>query len=94
MYYGFKFIVNKLKNHESVPAVLEKNSIPKIKLDKSINHPESIDKIKRFEPDLMVSILGNEIFKKPVIEIASGGCLNLHTSLLPKYRGIMPTFWV
>ena len=51
-------------------------------------------KIKVFKPDLLVSILGNEIFRKPIINLAPLGCINLHTSLLPKYRGLIPTFWV
>jgi len=38
--------------------------------------------------------LGNQIFKKQIIELAPKGCINLHTALLPKYRGLMPTFWV
>ena len=50
--------------------------------------------IKNYSPDLLISIGGNEIFKKPLINLAKYGCLNLHTSLLPKYRGLMPTFWV
>ena len=45
-------------------------------------------------PDLLISIQGNEIFKKPIIDLAPKGCLNLHTALLPKYRGLMPSFWV
>ena len=53
-----------------------------------------IDIIKKFKPDLLVSILGNEIFKKPIIDLAAKGCINLHTALLPKYRGLMPSFWV
>ena len=43
---------------------------------------------------MLVSILGNEIFKKPIINLAKKGCINLHTALLPKYRGLMPSFWV
>ncbi len=42
----------------------------------------------------MVSILGNQIFKNNIIKLAPKGCINLHTALLPKYRGLMPTFWV
>ncbi|MDB3938464.1 formyltransferase family protein [Flavobacteriaceae bacterium] len=41
-----------------------------------------------------MSILGNQIFKKPLIDLAPKGCINLHTALLPEYRGLMPTFWV
>ena len=32
--------------------------------------------------------------KKQIFNLAPKGCLNLHTALLPKYRGLMPTFWV
>jgi methionyl-tRNA formyltransferase len=46
-----------------------------------------------YSPDLLVSIQGNEIFKKSIIKLAKKGCINLHTALLPKYRGLMPTFW-
>jgi methionyl-tRNA formyltransferase len=42
----------------------------------------------------LISILGNQIFKNEIINLAPKGCINLHTSLLPKYRGLMPTFWV
>jgi len=42
----------------------------------------------------LVSILGNQIFKNNIIKLAPKGCINLHTALLPKYRGLMPTFWV
>ena len=43
---------------------------------------------------MLISILGNQIFKHDIINLAPNGCINLHTSLLPKYRGLMPTFWV
>ena len=45
-------------------------------------------------PEILISVAGNEIFKKPLINLAPLGCLNLHTALLPKYRGLMPSFWV
>ena len=65
-----------------------------ISLNSSINSKESLDKISSYKPDLLVSILGNQIFKTDLINLAPKGCINLHTALLPKYRGLMPTFWV
>ena len=50
-----------------------------------INSNESVEKIKKYQPELLISILGNQIFKDPIINLAPKGCLNLH-SLLPKYR--------
>lgn len=43
---------------------------------------------------MLVSTAGNQIFKKSLIELAPKGCLNFHTALLPKYRGLMTSFWV
>ena len=93
IFYSFKFIFSKLFK-KSVHKVFFENKIKIIKLNNSINTEESIKKIKSLNPDLLVSILGNEIFKKPLLNIAPKGCINLHTSLLPKYRGLMPSFWV
>jgi len=94
IYYSIRFILNAFRTSTSLDFVLKKNSIKKIQLNKSINHKESIELIKSYKPDLLISILGNEIFKKPIINLAKQGCLNLHTALLPKYRGLMPSFWV
>lgn len=94
MHYGFKFIKNKFDKRKNIKRFLSVNSITEISLDKHINHQESIEKIEKFKPDLLISILGNQIFKKQIINLAPKGCLNLHTALLPIYRGLMPTFWV
>ena len=93
IYYATKFIKSKFDKSKQIDSVLKANNIPKITLNKSINERESVDIIKSYNPDLLISILGNEIFKKPIINLAPKGCLNLHTALLPKYRGLMPTFW-
>jgi methionyl-tRNA formyltransferase len=92
-YYALKFIVSKVFN-KSINTFLKDNGITAIELRSSINSNHSIETIKSFKPDLLVSILGNQIFKKPLLDLAPKGCINLHTALLPKYRGLMPTFWV
>lgn len=94
LHYSFKFIGSKLDAGKKIDTVLQRYGIEKIVLDKPINLPESVATIKRYNPDLLISILGNQIFKEPIINLAPKGCLNLHTALLPKYRGLMPTFWV
>ena len=92
--YTIKYLNRYANPKKSIKRILEKHKIPIISLKRAINHKESIELISKFSPDLLISILGNEIFKKPIIELASKGCLNLHSALLPKYRGLMPTFWV
>lgn len=93
-YYSYKFLKSKMRAENSVAKVLEINDIPLIKIEGNINSTESRAKLKEFQPDLLVSIGGNQIFKKPLLELATYGCVNLHTALLPKYRGLMPSFWV
>lgn len=93
IYYSLKFIYSKVFKQSINSFLLEKN-IPNIHLNNSINSKLSIETIKSYKPDLLVSILGNQIFKKELLNIAPKGCINLHTALLPKYRGLMPTFWV
>ena len=93
LYYSFQYLKSLLSNN-SVKSILKKNDIPIIKLEGSINNKSNLKLISEFKPDLLVSILGNQIFKKPLIDLAPKGCINLHTALLPKYRGLMPTFWV
>lgn len=93
-YYSLKYLKSKVNSKNNVFKFLKSSSIPTITLDEPINKPNSVNKIKSFQPDLLVSILGNQIFKSPILNLAPKGCINLHTALLPKYRGLMPTFWV
>jgi methionyl-tRNA formyltransferase len=94
LHYTMKFLKSQLNKNRKLDHILEKFNVPIIKLDKSINHKESVSHIKNYQPDLLISILGNQIFKEQIFNLAPKGCLNLHTALLPKYRGLMPTFWV
>lgn len=94
LYYAAKYIGSKLDKSKKVDFVLKKFNIPKIVLSKNINNDDSVEILKSYNPDLLISILGNQIFKEKIFNLAPKGCLNLHTALLPKYRGLMPTFWV
>ena len=85
LFYSIKYILSKFNSDLNVSKTLRKLGLKIIKLNKSINHQESLNIIKSLKPDLLVSILGNEIFKKDLLSIAPYGCINLHTSLLPKY---------
>lgn len=46
-----------------------------------------------FKPDLVISIRFGQIFKAPVISIPRLGIINLHSGLLPAYKGVMASFW-
>lgn len=55
------------------------------------------NKVKNFlieeNIDLIVSYSTPSILKKPLLDIPSKGCINLHCSLLPKFAGLLPSFW-
>jgi len=92
--YGFKFLRSKLDSRNNVRKVLAARGIPFIEIEGNINKDENLEKIRLYKPDLLVSIAGNQIFKRKLLDVATHGCINLHTALLPKYRGLMPSFWV
>ncbi|MCP3972693.1 MAG: formyl transferase [Rhodobacteraceae bacterium] len=92
LHYARKFIWAKLFRRDAVRKSFEAQGIAITTLDKSINNADSLAKIRALEPDLLVSILGNEIFRASLMEVAP--ILNLHTAPLPRYRGLMPSFWV
>lgn len=91
--YGFSASWAKLFGHD-VKQIFTKHGVPIIKVTGSVNSDESLSVLRSLDPDLLISITGNQIFKKPLFEIPRLGTLNLHTALLPKYRGLMPSFWV
>jgi UDP-4-amino-4-deoxy-L-arabinose formyltransferase/UDP-glucuronic acid dehydrogenase (UDP-4-keto-hexauronic acid decarboxylating) len=59
-----------------------------------INHPLWVERIRRIAPDVLFSFYYRDMVKQPILDIPRAGCLNLHGSLLPKYRGRAPINWV
>ena len=91
--YGLSTIWSK-KFGRDVKKIFAQHGVPIIKVTGSINSEKSLETLRALDADLFISITGNQIFKKPLLEIPRLGTLNLHTALLPKYRGLMPSFWV
>ncbi len=58
-----------------------------------INSDESISKIKALNPDCIIVAAYGQILKKDILNIPKYGCINVHASLLPKYRGAAPINW-
>ncbi len=56
----------------------------------NINSKESIDLIKKINPDMIVLMAYGQILKRELLGIPKFGCINVHASLLPKYRGASP----
>lgn len=55
--------------------------------------PEFTEQMKALNPDVMVVIAFGQILPAQVLEIPRYGCVNIHASLLPKYRGAAPIQW-
>ncbi len=61
--------------------------------DKLRENPEIIKKIKEMNPDIICVVAYGRILPKEILEIPKYGCINVHPSLLPKYRGPAPIQW-
>jgi len=49
--------------------------------------------LKERKTDLLISVACPFILKAPLLDTPSKGCINIHHAPLPKYKGMMPTFW-
>lgn len=76
----------------SVRELAEKNGIPYLTTD--INEPANIAHLKEIDPAFIFSFYYRNMIRQEVLDIPSEGALNLHGSLLPKYRGRVPVNWV
>jgi len=83
---GHRIIYSELRNF----AI--DNRIPLFQ-PKSIKRGEVIKKIKNLKPELILVIAYGHILPGEVIRIPANGCINIHFSLLPKYRGPAPIQW-
>ena len=58
-----------------------------------INHPIWEERIRQIQPDILFSFYYRQMVRQTILDIPSMGCMNLHGSLLPKYRGRVPINW-
>lgn len=59
----------------------------------NVNAPDFLAQLARLELDLIVSVAAPQIFANALISLPRLGCINIHNSKLPKYRGMLPNFW-
>jgi len=76
----------------SVAEAAARHNIPVYTPD-DINHPLWVEKIRELKPDVLFSFYYRDILSADILDIPAAGCFNLHGSLLPKYRGRVPTNW-
>jgi len=77
---------------DSVAELAALHRIPTIAPDNP-NTPEFIEQIRALKPDFFFSFYYREMLKRELLDIPKQGALNMHGSLLPKYRGRVPVNW-
>ncbi len=75
-----------------VKELAEKNGIP-VYQPLKVRNPEFVDIIRELKPDVIVVVAFGQILPKALLDIPPHGCINVHASLLPRYRGAAPLNW-
>ena len=76
-----------------VKQLAEEREIPVYQPKTLRNNSEAEEILKGLRPDLIVVVAYGKILPKPILDLPKYGCINVHGSLLPKYRGAAPIQW-
>lgn len=76
-----------------VKEVAVENNIPVYQPIKLKDEPDMVEELKNMKPDFIIVVAFGQILTKEVLDIPKYGCINLHASLLPMYRGAAPLNW-
>lgn len=77
-----------------VKEVAVKHDIKVFQPEKLKDDREAVEYLKELKPDFIIVVAFGQILTKEVLDIPKYGCINLHASLLPMYRGAAPLNWV
>ena len=75
-----------------VKEVALKHEIP-VYQPKKVREAEFVETLRKIAPDVIVVAAFGQIITKEILEMPKYGCINVHASLLPKYRGAAPIQW-
>ncbi len=75
-----------------VKELAEKEGIPVFQ-PKRVREPEAVETLRKVGADMIVVAAFGQILPKEILEMPRFGCINVHASLLPKYRGAAPIQW-
>ena len=77
-----------------VKEVAVKHDIKVFQPEKLKDDREAVEYLKELKPEFIIVVAFGQILTKEVLDIPKYGCINLHASLLPMYRGAAPLNWV
>lgn len=60
---------------------------------RKIRDPQCVEELRAYHADVMVVVAFGQILPRSILEMTPYGCINVHASLLPKYRGAAPIQW-
>ena len=89
---GTRLVAARLRR-QSIAATCALHEVPSAPAA-DVNATAFVERLRRLDPDLVVSVSCPQIFRRPLIDVPSQGLLNIHGALLPHYRGVMPSFWM
>jgi methionyl-tRNA formyltransferase len=84
------------RRQELAPAPIKELAIQRgiaVFQPENVNTPEAIERIRSYAPDLLVVAAYGQILSESLVQVERLGGVNLHASLLPKYRGAAPINW-
>ena len=84
---GMKMVASPVKEY-----AIEKN-LQVCQPIKVRNNPEFLEEVKKLNPDLICVVAYGKILPQELLDIPKYGCVNVHGSLLPEYRGAAPIQW-
>jgi methionyl-tRNA formyltransferase len=91
--YVIRKLASTLPSKEySVAKVARTNGVKLMKTD-SLKSEPILRELKSLSLDVIISVGSSRIFGKSILSITRLGCLNVHAGMLPRYRGINPSFW-
>lgn len=88
-----KMKVVKSNNYRCVEELLPGYPLNSFVIE-DVNCEASVNILKQLKPDIIFVCTLSQIIRNEVLEIPLYGCINIHTGLLPKYRGPASNFWV
>jgi methionyl-tRNA formyltransferase len=99
---GARYVIYKLaarlplgrgaKRYYSITQACKAYGVP-VEHIPDVNAPEFIARLRAMKPELVVSVAAPQIFREALLSVPRLGCINIHNSKLPKYRGMLPNFW-
>ena len=86
------FILKREKKVYSLRQLSKKFNIPVLETENP-NHSTVVKQLEEFNPDIIISVYFDHVIRKSIIELPKFGVINVHTALLPDYRGPFPPLW-